>query len=92
MEETDSSGMRPLDRAIGASNNSVVMCFLRKGAKLGAYMCVGDARAASAVSLVVLMRVDVRHCCHVIAAEAAAVQHAGRMAVVIGAVRRVRAY
>ena len=37
MEETDSSGMRPLDRAIGASNNSVVMCFLRKGAKLGTY-------------------------------------------------------
>ena len=35
MEHTDVSGMRPLDRAIGARHAGVVTCFLRKGAKLG---------------------------------------------------------
>lgn len=27
--------MRPLDRAIGCGNTAVVICFLKKGAKLG---------------------------------------------------------
>jgi ankyrin repeat protein len=35
IEHTDNNGMRPLDRAIGARNTAVVVCFLRKGAKLG---------------------------------------------------------
>ena len=35
IEHVDNSGMRPLDRAIGCRNTAVVVCFLRKGAKLG---------------------------------------------------------
>ncbi|XP_064644495.1 protein TANC2-like isoform X5 [Lineus longissimus] len=35
IEHTDFNGMRPLDRAIGCRNTSVVICFLKKGAKLG---------------------------------------------------------
>lgn len=35
IEHVDHSGMRPLDRAIGCRNTSVVMMLLRKGAKLG---------------------------------------------------------
>ena len=35
MEHTDHTGMRALDRAIAANNQHVVVCFLRKGAKLG---------------------------------------------------------
>ena len=34
IEHIDINGMRPLDRAIGCKNTSVVACFLRKGAKL----------------------------------------------------------
>lgn len=35
IEHVDHSGMRPLDRAIGCRNTSVVITLLRKGAKLG---------------------------------------------------------
>lgn len=35
IEHVDHNGMRPLDRAIGCRNTAVVVCFLRKGAKLG---------------------------------------------------------
>ncbi|XP_055957363.1 protein TANC1 isoform X2 [Patella vulgata] len=35
IEHVDVNGMRPLDRAIGCRNTSVIICFLRKGAKLG---------------------------------------------------------
>ncbi len=35
IEHADLEGIRPLDRAIGCRNLSVVQCFLRKGAKLG---------------------------------------------------------
>lgn len=35
IEHVDSSGMRPLDRAIGCRNTSVVVTLLKKGAKLG---------------------------------------------------------
>ncbi|XP_041372290.1 protein TANC1-like isoform X2 [Gigantopelta aegis] len=35
IEHVDVSGMRPLDRAIGCKNTAVIVCFLRKGAKLG---------------------------------------------------------
>lgn len=35
IEHVDNSGMRPLDRAIGCRNTSVVVTLLRKGAKLG---------------------------------------------------------
>ena len=35
VEHQDTSGMRPLDRAIGCRNKGVVIAFLRKGAKLG---------------------------------------------------------
>lgn len=35
IEHVDHSGMRPLDRAIGCRNTSVVVTLLRKGAKLG---------------------------------------------------------
>ena len=35
IEHVDNNGMRPLDRAIGCRNTAVVICFLRKGAKLG---------------------------------------------------------
>lgn len=37
MEHLDKSGMRPLDRAIGCRNTSVVSVLLKKGAKLGKY-------------------------------------------------------
>lgn len=30
--------MRPLDKAIGCQNIAIVVCFLRKGAKLGKYV------------------------------------------------------
>jgi hypothetical protein len=35
IEQVDLSGMRPLDRAIGCRHTAVIVCFLRKGAKLG---------------------------------------------------------
>ena len=35
IEHVDNIGMRPLDRAIGCRNVPVVVCFLKKGAKLG---------------------------------------------------------
>lgn len=35
IEHVDQHGMRPLDRAIGCRNTAVIVCFLRKGAKLG---------------------------------------------------------
>ncbi|XP_059142219.1 protein TANC2-like isoform X2 [Physella acuta] len=35
IEHTDLSGMRALDRAIASRNTAVIVCFLRKGAKLG---------------------------------------------------------
>lgn len=35
IEHVDFSGMRPLDRAIGCRNTSVVVTLLKKGAKLG---------------------------------------------------------
>lgn len=35
IEHVDHSGMRPLDRAIGCRNTSVVVTLLKKGAKLG---------------------------------------------------------
>lgn len=35
IEHVDHSGMRPLDRAIGCRNTTVVVTLLRKGAKLG---------------------------------------------------------
>ena len=35
IEHVDNSGMRPLDRAIGCRNTSVVSVLLKKGAKLG---------------------------------------------------------
>ena len=37
IEHVDYSGMRPLDRAIGCRNTSVVVTLLKKGAKLGEY-------------------------------------------------------
>lgn len=35
IEHADLNGMRALDRAIDRRNTAVVVCFLRKGAKLG---------------------------------------------------------
>ena len=35
MEHVDISGMRALDRAISCRHLAVVLCFLKKGAKLG---------------------------------------------------------
>lgn len=37
IEHVDYSGMRPLDRAIGCRNTSVVVTLLKKGAKLGEF-------------------------------------------------------
>lgn len=37
IEHVDFNGMRPLDRAIGSRNTAVIICFLKKGAKLGKY-------------------------------------------------------
>lgn len=34
IEQVDSNSMRPLDRAIACKNVDVIMCFLKKGAKL----------------------------------------------------------
>ena len=39
IEHVDNSGMRPLDRAIGCRNTSVVSVLLKKGAKLGRSRC-----------------------------------------------------
>lgn len=39
IEHVDVHGMRPLDRAIGCRNTAVIVCFLRKGAKLGELLC-----------------------------------------------------
>ena len=38
IEHVDQHGMRPLDRAIGCRNTAVIVCFLRKGAKLGKFL------------------------------------------------------
>ena len=38
IEHMDNSGMRPLDRAIGCRNTSVVSVLLKKGAKLGKHV------------------------------------------------------
>ena len=38
VEHVDYSGMRPLDRAIGCRNTSVVVTLLKKGAKLGEFL------------------------------------------------------
>lgn len=35
IEHVDYSGMRPLDRAVGCRNASVVVALLKKGAKIG---------------------------------------------------------
>lgn len=35
IEHVDYSGMRPLDRAVGCRNTSVVVALLKKGAKMG---------------------------------------------------------
>lgn len=35
IEHVDYSGMRPLDRAVGCRNTSVVVALLKKGAKIG---------------------------------------------------------
>lgn len=35
VEHVDSSGMRPLDRAVGCRNTSAVIALLKKGAKIG---------------------------------------------------------
>lgn len=35
IEHADYSGMRPLDRAIGSRNTTVVVTLLKRGAKLG---------------------------------------------------------
>lgn len=35
IEHVDHSGMRPLDRAVGCRNTSVVVALLKKGAKIG---------------------------------------------------------
>jgi hypothetical protein len=35
IEHVDYSGMRPLDRAVGCRNTSVVVTLLKKGAKIG---------------------------------------------------------
>lgn len=35
IEHVDYSGMRPLDRAVGCRNTSVVLALLKKGAKIG---------------------------------------------------------
>lgn len=35
IEHADQNGMRALDRAIDRRNTAVVVCFLKKGAKLG---------------------------------------------------------
>lgn len=50
IEHVDHSGMRPLDRAIGCRNASVVVTLLRKGAKLGECNCPAhDRQLASAL-------------------------------------------
>lgn len=38
IEHVDYSGMRPLDRAVGCRNTSVVVTLLKKGAKIGRKM------------------------------------------------------
>ena len=41
IEHVDYSGMRPLDRAVGCRNTSVVVALLKKGAKIGKNMFDG---------------------------------------------------
>lgn len=42
IEHVDYSGMRPLDRAVGCRNTSVVVALLKKGAKIGKSRFGGD--------------------------------------------------
>lgn len=42
IEHVDFSGMRPLDRAIGCRNTSVVVTLLKKGAKLGKHAALSS--------------------------------------------------
>lgn len=49
IEHVDYSGMRPLDRAVGCRNTSVVVALLKKGAKIGKSM-IAERRAGRASS------------------------------------------
>lgn len=42
IEHVDYSGMRPLDRAVGCRNTSVVVALLKKGAKIGKSLAEPD--------------------------------------------------
>ena len=46
IEHVDQHGMRPLDRAIGCRNTAVIVCFLRKGAKLGRFLWAAQSLLA----------------------------------------------
>ena len=50
IEHVDYSGMRPLDRAVGCRNTSVVVALLKKGAKIGK-SGVGGPRTFSTQSI-----------------------------------------
>lgn len=51
IEHVDFSGMRPLDRAIGCRNTSVVVTLLKKGAKLGRHAALIEIRLSHAHGL-----------------------------------------
>ena len=50
VEHVDYSGMRPLDRAIGCRNTSVVVTLLKKGAKLGESLVARSSSSSSSLS------------------------------------------
>ena len=51
VEHVDYSGMRPLDRAIGCRNTSVVVTLLKKGAKLGEFLVAWTRLTAAAAAM-----------------------------------------
>lgn len=64
IEHVDYSGMRPLDRAIGCRNTSVVVTLLKKGAKLGKHAAVRSSGFRVSCQIVTkLVHVPVTWCC-----------------------------
>lgn len=68
IEHVDYSGMRPLDRAIGCRNTSVVVTLLKKGAKLGKHIALFNSnkptleRGGNCTSMCVALCGDTLNC------------------------------
>ena len=66
IEHVDYSGMRPLDRAVGCRNTSVVVTLLKRGAKIGRAWGTLGQRCAGALGVRTPTRRQPQpHCCFV---------------------------